>query len=284
MTETGAIKAVLRPKEKNINGLNVRRALPFIQQRAIGPWVFFDHFGPVRFKPGQGIDVGVHPHINLATVTYLFDGEIFHRDSLGHAVPIYPGAINLMVAGRGIAHSETTREALRATGYTLHGLQLWHALPEEYEEIEPAFYHTSANDIPIVESDGAVLRVLMGKSFGHISPVKSFSSIIYIDADMEDGAYFDIPKADERGLYIVKGEAEVSSYSGRSGVATINTMTVLSRDAKTITAKGHTRLVIIGGAPLGYRHMWWNFISSRPERIEQAKQDWAEGRFGNVDG
>ena len=274
-----AIKAVLKPREKDIGGFSVRRALPFAQQRAIGPWIFFDHFGPVSFKPGEGINVRPHPHINLATVTYLFEGEIFHRDTLGNAMAIHPGAVNLMVAGKGIAHSERTRDELRETGYDLHGLQLWHALPEEFEEIEPAFYHTPAADIPSVELDGVTIRVMMGSAFGVTSPVKTFSPNLYAEADMKDGASFDVPEAEELGIYVVKGEAEVDGET-----APINAMTVLNPNAKRITAKGETRLAIIGGTPLGRRYLEWNFASSRKERIEQAKQDWKNGMFGDVIG
>lgn len=274
-----AIKHVLKPREKDIGEFSVRRALPFMQQRSIGPWIFFDHFGPVSFKPGEGINVRPHPHINLATVTYLFEGEIYHRDTLGNAMAIHPGAINLMVAGKGIAHSERTRDELRETGYDLHGLQLWHALPEEFEEVEPAFYHTAAEDIPSVKLDRVTIRVMMGSAFGVTSPVKTFSPNLYLEADMEDGAEFHVPESEELGIYVVKGEAEVDGEN-----APINAMTVLNPTAKKIKAKGETRLAIIGGAPLGRRHLWWNFVSSRKERIEQAKEDWKNGVFGDVVG
>jgi redox-sensitive bicupin YhaK (pirin superfamily) len=274
-----SVKVVLKPREKDIGDFSVRRALPFLQQRSIGPWVFFDHFGPVSFQPGEGINVRPHPHINLATVTYLFEGEIYHRDTLGNSLPIHPGAINLMVAGKGIAHSERTRDELRKTGYNLHGLQLWHALPEEFEEVEPAFYHTPADDIPTVELEGITIRVMMGSAFGVTSPVKTFSPNLYLEAEMKDGAHFDIPEAEELGVYVVKGEGEIDGE-----IAPINAMTVLTTEAKRITARGETRLAIIGGAPLGHRHLWWNFVSSRKERIEQAKQDWKNGVFGDVPG
>lgn len=274
-----SIKTVLKPREKDIGEFSVRRALPFVQQRSVGPWVFFDHFGPVSFKPGEGINVRPHPHINLATVTYLFEGEIYHRDTLGNAMAIRPGAINLMVAGKGIAHSERTRDELRETGYDLHGLQLWHALPEAFEEIDPAFYHTPADDIPSVELDGVTLRVMMGTAFGVTSPVKTFSPNLYLEADMRDGASFTIPEAEELGVYVVKGEADIDGET-----APINSMAVLNPSAKTITARGDTRLAIIGGAPLGQRFLDWNFVSSRKERIEQAKEDWKNGLFGEVVG
>jgi len=274
-----AIKHVLKPREKDIGEFSVRRALPFMQQRSIGPWIFFDHFGPVEFAPGEGMNVRPHPHINLATVTYLFEGEIYHRDTLGNALSIHPGAINLMVAGKGIAHSERTRDELRETGYRLHGLQLWHALPEEFEEVEPAFYHTPAADIPSVDMNGVTIRVMMGSAFGMTSPVKIFSPNLYLEAEMKDGAIMDVPEAEELGVYVVKGEAEIDGET-----APINAMTVLNPSAQKIRAVGKTRLAIIGGAPLGRRHLWWNFVSSRKERIEQAKEDWKNGVFGDVPG
>lgn len=274
-----AIKHVLKPREKDIGEFSVRRALPFMQQRSVGPWIFFDHFGPVEFAPGEGMNVRPHPHINLATVTYLFEGEIYHRDTLGNALSIHPGAINLMVAGKGIAHSERTRDELRETGYRLHGLQLWHALPEEFEEVDPAFHHTPAADIPSVERDGVTIRVMMGTAFGVTSPVKIFSPNLYLEAEMKDGAIMDIPEAEELGVYVVKGEAEIDGET-----APINAMTVLNPSAQKIRAVGETRLAIIGGAPLGRRHLWWNFVSSRKERIEQAKEDWKNGIFGDVPG
>ena len=279
MTEHPSIKAILRPRSRDIGDFSVRRALPFVEQRSIGPWVFFDHFGPVEFKPGKGINVRPHPHINLATVTYLFEGEIYHRDSLGNSLPIHPGAVNLMVAGSGITHSERTRDELRESGYNLHGLQLWMALPEDSEEVDPAFYHTPASDIPEVELNGAKVRVIMGEAYGAVSPVKTFSSTVYIEVDLEDGASIDLPRADELGLYVVKGEGSIDG-----AVAPINAMTVTTIDARRMTAKGDTRVAMIGGAPLGHRYLDWNFVSSRKERLEKAKYDWKNNKFDPVIG
>jgi len=279
MTDRSSIKSILKPREKDIGDFSVRRALPFVQQRSIGPWVFFDHFGPVEFKPGQGMNVRPHPHINLATVTYLFEGEIFHRDSLGTAMAIHPGAVNLMVAGRGITHSERTRDELRAEGYRLHGLQLWMALPEADEEVPPDFIHVASGDIPEVSADGVTLRVMMGSAFGVTSPVKTFSPTLYFEANMESGSQFDVPQAQELGVYVVKGEAIIDGE-----VAPINSMSVLSASAKTIAARGETRLAVIGGTSLGHRYLDWNFVSSRKARIQQAKADWKAGRFDSVPG
>lgn len=279
MSNTQAIKVLILPKEKDIGEFSVRRALPQIQQRSIGPWVFFDHFGPVTFEPGQGMNVRPHPHINLATVTYLFEGEIYHRDSLGSALPIHPGAINLMVAGKGITHSERTREALRKIGYSLHGLQLWMALPEAFEEIDPAFYHTRAEDIPSQEINGVTVRVMMGEAYGLKSPVKTFSPTLYMEAEMVDGTELDVPDEEEVGVYVVQGRVEIDGEP-----SPINSMSVLSSHAKIIKAFGKTRLAIIGGKNLGRRYLDWNFVSSRKERLEQAKEDWREGRFDTVPG
>ena len=279
MTDRSSIKSILKPREKDIGDFSVRRALPFVQQRSIGPWVFFDHFGPVEFKPGQGMNVRPHPHINLATVTYLFEGEIFHRDSLGTAMAIHPGAVNLMVAGRGITHSERTRDELRAEGYRLHGLQLWMALPEADEEVPPDFIHVASGDIPEVSADGVTLRVMMGSAFGVTSPVKTFSPTLYFEANMESGSQFDVPQAQELGVYVVKGEAIIDGE-----VAPINSMSVLSASAKTIAARSETRLAVIGGTSLGHRYLDWNFVSSRKARIQQAKADWKAGRFDSVPG
>lgn len=279
MSSGRAILKLIQPHEKDLGEFTVRRSIPRVGQKSVGPWVFFDHFGPADFGPGEGINVRPHPHINLATVSYLFEGEIFHRDSLGNALPIHPGAINLMVAGKGIVHSERTRDELKATGYKLHGLQLWHALPEADEEAEPAFYHTPSEDIPSGEVDGIKYRVMMGEAYGLCSPVKTFSPILYVEADMPAGSELALPEAEELAIYVVQGEAQIDGED-----SPIFTMSILSSDAKVIKAKTQTRLAIIGGSPLGKRYMDWNFVSSRPERIEQAKQDWRDGRFATVPG
>jgi len=273
------VKHIIHPAKRDIGGITVRRALPAIQQRSIGPWVFFDHFGPVDFAPGAGIDVRPHPHINLATVTYLFEGEIYHRDSLGNAMSIHPGAVNLMVAGSGITHSERTRSALRETGYRLHGLQLWHALPESAEETPPAFYHVSSVDIPQSSQGGARVRVLMGTAYGLTSPVKTFSDILYLEVDMPAGSHLPLPKVDEMGVYVISGAVRAGQE-----VLPFNAMTVIETRDCELHCDIDTRLVVIGGAPLGKRFMEWNFISSRKERIAQAWQDWETGKFPPVIG
>ena len=274
------VKAILKPKSKNLgDGFTVRRALPFINHRSVGPWVFFDHFGPVNYKPGQGMDVRPHPHINLATVTYLFEGEIFHRDSLGNALPILPGAVNLMVAGKGIVHSERTRPELKAKGFDLHGLQLWHALPEEFEEVEPEFHHYPAADIPEVEVSGVKIRLIMGEAYGASSPVKTFAPTLYMEA-----------RIPAEGILELSDEAEeIAIYPMSDGVSADgldierHEFAIVSSGTK-ITASRDALVAVIGGKTLGHRFMDWNFISSRKERLDQAKEDWRAGRFPTVPG
>ena len=274
-----AIQILITPKAKDIGDFEVRRALPQIGTRSVGPWVFFDHFGPVDFAPGKGINVRPHPHINLATVTYLFEGEIFHRDSLGTAMAILPGAINLMVAGKGITHSERTRDALKHSGYSMHGLQLWMALPEAHEEIDPAFYHYPAGDIPGRSIGDADVRVMMGTAWGLTSPVKTFSETLYAEANIPSGQSIDVPQADEVAVYVAGGAIVIDGET-----APEFSMAVLSEDAKSITASDDARVAFIGGTNLGRRYLDWNFVSSRKDRLEQAKDDWRAGRFPSVPG
>lgn len=278
---SGPIKAKLSPKIKDLgDGLKVRRALPFIQQRSVGPWVFFDHFGPVDYAPGGGMDVRPHPHIGLATVTYLFEGEIFHRDSLGNALPIRPGAINLMVAGRGIVHSERTREELRTSGFRLHGLQLWHALPEAEEERDPSFHHYPADEIPEVELEGGALaRIMMGEAFGVSSSVKTFVQTLFYEIAIPDGGCVSIPHAPERAVYVVEGAIEINGERCERF-----SMTILNPGVTSIKATGSTKVAIIGGEPLGERHMFWNFVHSSKERIKVASDQWRAGDFPTVPG
>ncbi len=274
-----AIATLITPKAKDIGEFEVRRALPQVGTRSVGPWVFFDHFGPVDFAPGSGINVRPHPHINLATVTYLFEGEIYHRDCLGTSMAILPGAINLMVAGRGITHSERTREELRKTGYSMHGLQLWMALPEADEETDPAFYHYPADDIPAKTVGSANVRVMMGSAYGLTSPVKTFSETLYAEASIPSGQSLAVPDTDEIAVYVAGGSVEVDGEP-----APEFSMAVLTPAAKTITAAADARIAMIGGAHPGRRYLDWNFVSSRKDRLEQAKTDWREGRFDKVPG
>jgi len=274
-----AIELLIRPREKDLGGFSVRRVLPYRDRRMVGPWIFFDHMGPARFPAGQGIDVRPHPHINLATVTYLFEGEILHRDSLGSVQAILPGAVNLMVAGRGITHSERERPEVRASARTLHGLQLWLALPEADEERAPAFHHYPAADIPRVEVDGVPVRIIMGSAFGATAPVATFAETLYLEADLRAGRSLALPDGPaERALYVVSGELRQDDT-----VIPACSMAVFSpRSHITLSAVRDSRVAVIGGESVGERHIWWNFVSSRRERIEQAKQDWKAGRFPRV--
>ena len=279
-SSTGSVTRIIQPREKDLGGFSVRRILPHREQRMVGPWIFFDHMGPAEFEAGHGIDVRPHPHINLATVTYLFEGEILHRDSLGNTQPIRPGAINLMVAGRGIVHSERERAEVRNTLHRLDGLQLWLALPESDEETEPGFHHHDAAQIPEVTGDGVEIRVMMGEAFGLRSPVKTFAETLYLEASMQAGQQLTLPRSEELAFYVAEGEVNVDNTTVTKGC-----MAVLSTDAvASLTACHNSRLAVIGGQHLGHRHIEWNFVSSRPERIEQAKADWQAGRFPTVPG
>lgn len=275
------IKHIIRPRDVDLGGFVVRRSLPAIGVHAVGPWVFFDHMGPATFPPGKGVDVIPHPHINLATVTYLFDGEIVHRDSIKSVQTITPGAVNLMVAARGIVHSERTGPELRATGHRMNGLQLWCALPEGVEEIEPTFYHYPAQDLPRTTIDGAELRVMIGSAYGLCSPVKTYSPTLYAEAEVPKGGNLLLPKdAEQRAVYLVSGRLRMQDTDLPS-----RCMTVFDPGGEVrLVAQEDSRIAIVGGATLGKRYMWWNFVSSRKERIEQAKTDWKEGRFGGVPG
>jgi len=270
----------IKPAEKDLGEFTVRRVLPHANRRSVGPFVFFDHMGPAEFPPGEGIQVRPHPHIGLATVTFLFDGEIIHRDSLGFVQPIRPGAVNLMTAGRGIVHSERAGEDLHETS-SLHGIQLWMALPLEEEECEPAFKHYPAADIPEFEEGGVPLRLIMGMAFDHQSPVKTKTETLYIEAQMPAGRSLELPDTwRELGVYVVSGEVSFGDTVFEPGV-----MFFAEENAgMRLVAETACRLVILGGNPLGKRIVWWNLVSSTRERIERAKSDWKEGRFAKVPG
>lgn len=275
-----ALELVLQPREKDLGGFSVRRLLPTARRRMVGPWIFFDHMGPADFPAGSGINVRPHPHINLATVTYLFEGEILHRDSLGSVQPIRPGDINLMVAGRGIVHSERERPEVTAVPHRLHGLQLWLALPEADEEVEPAFHHYPGASIPAVDVAGVPVRVMMGTAFGVTSPVRTFADTLYVEAHLRAGQALALPVAEERAVYVAQGALSIG------GAAVPEHALAVLRDAPgvVVRAEVETRVALIGGARLGRRHVDWNFVSSRPERIAQARRDWQDGRFPKVPG
>lgn len=275
------IALVVEARPRDLGGFGVRRALPAGGRRMVGPFIFFDHLGPTELPPGRGIDVRPHPHIGLATVTYLFAGEMVHRDSLGSHQPIRPGDVNWMLAGRGIVHSERTGDEVRRRGGPLHGIQSWVALPRADEENAPFFDHHPAETIPEVERPGAALRVVAGTAYGARSPVRISSPTLYVAATLEAGIALPLPdEHPERAVYVVEGELAVGPRRFGPGA-----MVVLRPGPAEVRALAAARLVIIGGAPLeGERHIWWNFVASAPERIERAKADWREGRFGVVPG
>jgi len=277
---SGAVEQLIEPRDRDLGGFSVRRVLPTIGRKRVGPWVFFDHMGPAAFPPGEGINVRPHPHIGLATVTYLFEGEILHRDSLSSVQAIRPGDINLMVAGSGIVHSEREPPEVTAAAHRQHGLQLWLALPEEDEETEPAFYHYPGADMPSVEVDGVPVRVMMGAAYGATSPVKVFAETLYIEAQLQGGQTLTLPQAEERAVYVAAGALQVQHTAVPE-----HAMAVLApAEGLTLEATRDSRIAVVGGESLGQRYIDWNFVSSRRERIEQAKQDWKAGRFPLVPG
>jgi redox-sensitive bicupin YhaK (pirin superfamily) len=280
------VERVVVPRTSDLgDGFTVRRALPSIGRRMVGPFVFFDEMGPVVLAPGKGLDVRPHPHIGLATVTYLFSGEILHRDSLGHVQPIRPGEVNWMTAGRGIAHSERSPAEARAAGPELHGIQVWVALPAAAEEIEPSFVHHGREALPLVEGDGARMTLVLGALHGRRSPVATASETFYADVVLAPGARFVLPaEHEERAAYLVEGELAVD---GEEPAFEPGRLLIFRPREPIVLRAGRTsaRVILLGGAALdGPRHVWWNFVSSRPERIEQAKADWRAGRLGVVPG
>ena len=267
----------LLPTTHDLGGFKVHRTLPHRERTTIGPFIFFDQMGPAKLDPGGGIDVRPHPHINLATVTYLFAGAIDHRDSLGTFATIAPGAVNLMTAGKGITHSERSPAALRPGGPELSGIQTWLALPRAKEEVDPAFEHVAREDLPIVEADGARARVVMGSLWDETSPVTCHSPTIYADIHLAPGGAMPIdPEADERGLYVAEGEATLDGVTLEP-----STLYVLRPGIRaTLRSARGGRVMLCGGAPMdGPRHVFWNFVSSSRDRINQAKEDWKAGRF-----
>jgi redox-sensitive bicupin YhaK (pirin superfamily) len=274
------IETRIVPRVRDLgDGFQVRRALPDARRRSVGPFVFFDQMGPTVLAPGRGLDVRPHPHIGLATVTYLFEGEILHRDSVGSVQPIRPGEVNWMTAGSGIVHSERTPDALRVQGARLFGIQTWVALPEADEEVAPAFSHHAS--LPQVQESGVTLRLILGDLLGLASPVPTFSPIFYADVSMAPGARFAIPAGhEERALYLVEGLLHVAG-----GEATTGEMLVLEPGADVVVESPvAARFMLLGGSALGPRFVWWNFVSSRAQRIHQAAADWKAGRFERVPG
>ncbi len=276
------LEALITPRSRDIgDGFMVRRALPAAERRMVGPFVFFDQMGPVAFHPNQGLTVRPHPHIGLATVTYLFEGVIMHRDSLGTVQAIRPGEVNWMTAGRGIVHSERTPAELRATGSRAFGIQVWVALPREHEETAPAFAHFGAKDLPVLEDAGTRTRVIVGELFGEQSPVETFSEMFYAELDLKAGRSFVLkPEYSERAAYVAEGSVLYADKPYSAGQ-----MLVFSAGAdERIAAATDSRLMLLGGEPVGPRFLWWNFVSSSKARIDQAADDWQAGRFPPVPG
>jgi redox-sensitive bicupin YhaK (pirin superfamily) len=267
-----------------VDDFKVRRALPSAKRRMVGPFIFLDQIGPEVLRINQGLDVAPHPHIGLATVTYLFDGELMHRDGLGFVQSIRPGEVNWMTAGSGIAHSERTPPDMRLSGSELFGIQSWVALPKRCEESEPAFTHHGADELPIVEGDGKRVRLITGSLYGAQSPVRTLSEMFYADITLVEGALLPIPNEhEERAAYIVEGSIELLPHDGIYSAGQL----LVFKPGAEITLRAHesspARIMILGGEPMdGPRHIWWNFVSSSKDQIEQAKEDWRLGRFARV--
>jgi redox-sensitive bicupin YhaK (pirin superfamily) len=279
----GGLEVVIVPRSRDLgDGFEVRRALPSIERRTVGPFVFLDQMGPADFPAGGGLDVRPHPHIGLATVTYLLEGEILHRDSLGTVQPIRPGEVNWMTAGRGIVHSERTAPERRRGGERLFGLQAWVALPLEHEETAPDFRHIGEEALPSWSEGGCRVRLIAGTFGGERSPVPALSPMVYADAALDAGARLAVPpEHEERALYIAEGSIELAGSRHEAG----RLLVLRSGSTVELSAPSGARLLLLGGAPLdGRRHLWWNFVASSPERIERAKADWKEGRFPPVPG
>jgi redox-sensitive bicupin YhaK (pirin superfamily) len=277
-----AIELAIVPRTVDLGGLTVRRALPSARRRMVGPFIFFDHFGPAEFRSGEGLDVRPHPHIGLATVSYLFDGEIVHRDSLGTLATIRPGDVNWMKAGRGIAHSERTDPAHRGGGEPLHGLQCWNALSVAEEETAPAFMHHGVDELPVVAGEGKTVRLVAGAAYGARAPLKTAWDTLFADATLKPGARLPVDADyEERAIYVVSGDVAIAG--DRFGPGQL--LVLRPDDRLSVEAAGDARVVVLGGAPMdGPRHIWWNFVSSRKDRIEAAKADWKAGRFEPVPG
>ena len=276
----GSVEMIIEPNARDLGGFSVRRVLPSVKRRMVGPFVFFDHMGPAEFPPGEGINVRPHPHIGLSTVTYLFEGEIMHRDSLGYVQPIQAEAVNLMTAGRGIVHSERAGEDLHVTS-RLHGIQSWMALPAGQEEIDPDFIHYPAAELPGFEQDGVAIRVIMGAAYGHESPVRQHATTLYLECRLPAGTSLTLSERyDEIAAYVVAGDVRIDDRVYGGGLMAVG----CSGKTLQLDAESESHVMVIGGENLGRRHIWWNFVSSSSERIEQAKADWLENRFDPVPG
>lgn len=281
-TPDGAVETVIVPRAHDIGGFEVRRALPSVGRKMVGPFIFWDQMGPGEFVTGKGVDVRPHPHIGLATVTYLFEGAVMHRDSLGTEMEITPGAVNWMTAGKGIAHSERSPLAARAAPHRLYGIQSWIALPKSQEEGAPGFDHYAAGELPAWSGEGLDIRLIVGEGFGMRSPVRPASETLYADIALEAGARLGLPReTEERAVYVLEGTIEIGGVRHEAG----RLLVFRAGDPIALAAIVASRILVLGGAAMdGPRFIWWNFVSSSRERIEQAKADWQAGRFEPVPG
>lgn len=277
-----AVETIIIPRTSDLGNFEVKRALPSRQKRMVGPFIFWDEMGPGEFLTGQGLDVRPHPHIGLSTVTYLYQGSLHHRDSLGTDQEISPGALNLMSAGRGIVHSERTGAAVRRAPSHLFGIQSWLAQPKNLEDSAPSFLHAGAEELPVLEGEGKKLKIILGQAYGSQSPVKTDWETLYLDIELQKGASLPIPlETEERALYALDGSLEIGGE-----IFSPHQMIVLKPGREvTIKALEKTRLALLGGQVMdGPRYVWWNFVASSQERIEEAKENWKQGRFDKVPG
>ena len=275
--ELAALDTLIVPRARDIGAFDVQRVLPSAKRRLVGPFIFFDQFGPAEFSEGQGMDVRPHPHIGLATVTYVFQGGIVHKDSLGNDLEITPGAVNWMVAGRGISHSERTAPERRRKGERIYGIQTWIALPERHEDTAPSFEHVAKDDLPLIEDEGKSLRLILGHAYGERAPVSVYSDMFYADVMLDAGAKLPLPDDHEdRAVHVVEGEIEVNGVCFEQG-----RMLVFRPGEKvTLVSRTPSRLMLLGGETMdGPRHIWWNFVSSSKEKIEHAKDEWRKGNW-----
>jgi hypothetical protein len=281
-TKCEPVDVVIVPRVRDLGDFEVRRVLPSMKRRMVGPFVFLDQIGPTTLGPGKTLDVRPHPHIGLATVTWVMEGEIMHRDSLGTVQPIKAGELNWMTAGRGIVHSERTPDALRGKSSPLYGLQLWVALPKTHEETDPDFVHYGAEALPTLDGDGKRVTLIVGAGWGKRSPVKTPWGTFFADASLESGATLSVPaNVEERAVYVLEGEIEIAGERFAAG----RLLVLKGGPAVAARAVRDARLALVGGDTMdGPRHIYWNFVSSRKERIEQAKADWKAGRFPAVPG
>jgi len=271
---------LLKATEKDLGGFSVRRILPNAIQQMVGPFIFFDHMGPAEFPAGKGIDVRPHPHIGIATITYLFEGSIFHRDNLGYKQEIKPGDINWMTTGSGIVHSERETAAVRNSEHKLHGLQLWIALPDDKQELPAEFHHHPKETLPVFEYKGANIRLMAGEIYGQKSPVQTYSPMFYADVGLPTGTTIPLPAdGQEVGIYVVKGKVSIAEKS----YAPFDFIYVSADETCSIKAEEDSNFILVGGEPFATpRYIWWNFVSNSKDRIEQAKSDWRQGKFGQV--